>query len=109
MVADLVDLARGLDSPTADRVPHLAFQADQLNDLAVLPIAEIESGYYLRRGSPTSQACWPTSPASGRQWYLDRRLIQREPAEGEDQTDVICSPMSAKSGRCAWPSPRSSS
>jgi homoserine dehydrogenase len=90
VVADLVDLARGLDTPSADRVPHLAFQADQLNDLAVLPIAEIESGYYLR----LRVADQPGVLADITRILADSGIsidafIQREPAEGEDQTDVI--------------------
>jgi homoserine dehydrogenase len=90
VVADLVDLARGLEAPAADRVPHLAFQPDQLSDLAVLPIAEIESGYYLR----LRVADQPGVLADITRILADSGIsidafIQREPAEGEDQTDVI--------------------
>ncbi|MEZ5482193.1 MAG: ACT domain-containing protein [Porticoccaceae bacterium] len=36
---------------TADpehRVPHLGFQPNQLNDINILPIADVETAYYLR-------------------------------------------------------------
>ena len=90
VVADLVDLARSLDSPMADRVPHLAFQADQLNDLAVLPIAEIESGYYLRlRVADQPGVLADITRILADSGISSDAFIQREPAEGEDQTDVI--------------------
>jgi homoserine dehydrogenase len=48
VVADIVDVARVLTADPGNRVPHLAFQADQLADTPVLPIEEVESAYYLR-------------------------------------------------------------
>ncbi len=48
VVADLVDVARALTSDPENRVPHLAFQADELTDIPVLPIEAVETAYYLR-------------------------------------------------------------
>lgn len=48
VVADVVDVARALTTDPNNRVPHLAFQADSLSDLPILPIEEVETGYYLR-------------------------------------------------------------
>ena len=48
VVADLVDIARLLDSDPAQHVPHLAFQNDALSDHPILPIEACESAYYLR-------------------------------------------------------------
>ena len=48
VVADLVDVVRALTSDPENRVPHLAFQADALSDIAILPMAEVETAYYLR-------------------------------------------------------------
>ena len=48
VVADLVDVVRTLTADPNNRVPHLAFQADQLSDLPVLPMEEVETAYYLR-------------------------------------------------------------
>ena len=48
VVADLVDVTRLATSDPEHRVPHLAFQPDQLVDLPILPIDEVESSYYLR-------------------------------------------------------------
>lgn len=48
VVADLIDIARLKDVSDIQRAPALGYQADQVQDLAVLPIAEITSAYYLR-------------------------------------------------------------
>ncbi len=48
VVADLVDVTRTLTSDPENRVPHLAFQADALADIPVLPMTEVVTAYYLR-------------------------------------------------------------
>ncbi len=48
VVADVIDLARALTTDPNNRVPHLAFQSDTLTDTPILPINEVETGYYLR-------------------------------------------------------------
>ena len=47
VVADVIDVARTLTSDPTNRVPHLAFQADALSDVNILPIEEIECGFFL--------------------------------------------------------------
>lgn len=48
VVADLVDVVRTMTADPENRVPHLAFQADALRDLPILPLSEVETAYYLR-------------------------------------------------------------
>ncbi|QEW07860.1 homoserine dehydrogenase [Nitrincola iocasae] len=48
VVADLIDVARLLDTPSHGRVPPLAFQSHQLSETPVLPVEQTVSGYYLR-------------------------------------------------------------
>jgi homoserine dehydrogenase len=48
VVADLVDVTRAMTADPENRVPHLAFQPDELADLPVLAIDDIETAYYLR-------------------------------------------------------------
>lgn len=48
VIADLLDVARAMDASPGQQVPHLAFQPDSLADTPVLPVAQIETGYYLR-------------------------------------------------------------
>lgn len=48
VVADLVDVVRMLTADPENRVPHLAFQPDQLADLPILPMDKVQTAYYLR-------------------------------------------------------------
>jgi homoserine dehydrogenase len=48
VVADLVDVVRALTSDPENRVPHLAFQPDALDNQPILGIEEVETAYYLR-------------------------------------------------------------
>ncbi|GGB99776.1 homoserine dehydrogenase [Marinobacterium zhoushanense] len=48
VVADIVDVVRTLTADRDNRVPHLAFQPSQLSDMPILPVDDIETGYYLR-------------------------------------------------------------
>jgi homoserine dehydrogenase len=48
VISDLVDLARNLLSGTAGRVPALAFQAEQIRAIPIMPIERISSHFYFR-------------------------------------------------------------
>ncbi|MEE9357897.1 homoserine dehydrogenase [Candidatus Vondammii sp. HM_W22] len=48
VVADAVDVVRALTTDPENRVPHLAFQPNELSDIPILSIDEIETAYYLR-------------------------------------------------------------
>ena len=48
VIADLVDVARGLKSSPGNRVPFLAFHPSALSDEPILAIDEVETAYYLR-------------------------------------------------------------
>jgi homoserine dehydrogenase len=48
VIADLVDITRLHTADAAHRVPHLAFQPDQMSDVPVLPMSEVVTSYYLR-------------------------------------------------------------
>ncbi|MGI4719051.1 MAG: homoserine dehydrogenase [Janthinobacterium lividum] len=48
VIADLVDVTRLATVDPYCRVPHLAFQPNQMTDVAIVPMAEITSSYYLR-------------------------------------------------------------
>ena len=79
-----------LTSDPDNRVPHLAFQAESLSDLPILPIEEVETAYYLR----LRVADEPGVLADITRILADTSIsidavLQREPAEGENQTDII--------------------
>ena len=48
VVADLVDVVRALTSDPENRVPHLAFQPDAIDDRPILDIEAVRTAYYLR-------------------------------------------------------------
>jgi homoserine dehydrogenase len=90
VIADLVDVSRVLTADPANRVPSLAFQPDALRDTPVLPIGEVESAYYLRlRVDDKSGVLADITRILADQQISIDAMIQREPAEGELQTDII--------------------
>ncbi|MDQ6679512.1 MAG: homoserine dehydrogenase, partial [Pseudomonadota bacterium] len=48
VIADLVDITRLHTADPGHRVPHLAFQPSAMHDLAVLPIDQVVTAFYLR-------------------------------------------------------------
>jgi homoserine dehydrogenase len=90
VIADLVDVTRMHTADPEHRVPHLAFQPDQLSDLPILPMGEVETSYYLRMRVEDR----PGVLADIARILADRdvsidAMIQKEPSEGEAQTDII--------------------
>lgn len=48
VIADLVDITRLHTADAAHRVPHLAFQANAMSNVPVLPMSQVVTSYYLR-------------------------------------------------------------
>jgi len=90
VIADLVDVTRMHTADPEHRVPHLAFQPDQLNDIPFLPMGEIVTSYYLRMRVDDRPGVLAdiTRILADREISIDA-MIQKEPPEGEDQTDII--------------------
>ncbi|HEY6898235.1 MAG TPA: homoserine dehydrogenase [Rhodocyclaceae bacterium] len=90
VIADLVDVTRMHTADPGNRVPHLAFQPDAVVDTPILPLAEIETSYYLRlRVEDKPGVLADITRILADQGISIDAMIQREPAEGEDQTDII--------------------
>ncbi len=90
VVADLVDVTRMLTSDPEQRVPHLAFQPDQLHDTPILPMGKVETAYYLR----LSVYDRPGVMADVTRILADSAIsidamLQKEAEEGEEVVDVI--------------------
>ena len=90
VIADLVDVTRMHTADPEHRVPHLAFQPDAVQNTPILPLAEVESGYYLRLRVEDKPGVLAdvTRILADQQISIDA-MIQREPGEGESQTDII--------------------
>ncbi len=90
VVADLVDVTRMHTADPENHVPHLAFQADAMAAVPWLSIEDTVTSYYFRMrvaDQPGVLADITRILADGR-ISIDA-LFQREPSEGENQTDII--------------------
>jgi homoserine dehydrogenase len=90
VIADLVDVTRMHTADPEHRVPHLAFQPDQLSSLPILPIAEVETSYYLRlRVYDRPGVLADITRVLADSGISIDAMVQKEPPEGEEQVDII--------------------
>lgn len=90
VVADLIDVARLMDAASAQRVPYLAFQPEQVQDLPILPIEEIHSAYYLRlRASDKPGVLAEVTKILGDRDISIDAMMQKEPDENETEADIV--------------------
>jgi homoserine dehydrogenase len=90
VVADLVDVTRMHTADPENRVPHLAFQPDAVRDIPVLPMAEVETSYYLRmRAADRLGVLADVARILADQEISIDAMIQKEAPEGEEATDII--------------------
>ncbi|MFA5372062.1 MAG: homoserine dehydrogenase [Sideroxydans sp.] len=90
VIADLVDVTRMHTADPLNRVPHLAFQPNAMADLKILPMDEVQTSYYLRLRVQDKPGVLAdiTRILADEQISIDA-VIQKEPEEGEEQTDLI--------------------
>lgn len=90
VIADLVDVTRLHTSDPEHRVPHLAFQPDQLRDLPILSIEEVITSYYLRmRVEDKPGVLADITRILADNGISIEALIQHMAADGESHTDII--------------------
>jgi homoserine dehydrogenase len=90
VIADLVDITRLHTADPLNRVPHLAFQPDELSDVAVLPMAQVVTSYYLRlRVADQAGVLAKVTGILAESDISIDAVLQREAGEGENQTDLI--------------------
>lgn len=100
VIADLVDITRLHTADHGHRVPYLAFQPGELADTPVLEMEQVVTSFYLRlvvadRAGVLAQI---TSILASHDISIDA-VLQRESAEGENQTDLIILTHSTAEGR----------
>jgi homoserine dehydrogenase len=90
VVADVIDVARLLDANSSQRVPYLAFQPEQVQDLAILPIEEVRSAYYLRLRAKDKPGVLAnvTKILADRDISIDA-MLQKEPEENDTEADIV--------------------
>lgn len=90
VVADLVDVVRAMTSDPENRVPHLAFHADAIVDLPILPAEEIRTAYYLRLTAEDKPGVLAdvTRILAGHNISIEA-LIQKEPLKDQTSVSII--------------------
>jgi homoserine dehydrogenase len=89
VIADLVDVTRLATVDPYCRVPHLAFQPSEMTDMAILPMSEITTSYYLRVyvNDQLGVMADLTRILADAGISIDA-VLQKEPG-GETRTDII--------------------
>jgi homoserine dehydrogenase len=90
VVADLIDLTRLITADPEQRVPHLAFQPDQLSSVPILGMSEVETSCYLRMRVVDK----PGVLAEVTRILADAKIsieamVQKEPGKGEKRVDIV--------------------
>ncbi len=90
VVADLIDVTRLITADPESRVPHLAFQPDQMSDIPVLPMGEVETSYYLRmRVIDKPGVLADLTRIFAKASISIDAMVQKEPGEGESRVDIV--------------------
>ncbi|MCL2310072.1 MAG: homoserine dehydrogenase [Proteobacteria bacterium] len=90
VIADLVDVTRMHTADPEHRVPHLAFQPDQLSATPILPISEVSTGYYLRlRVLDRPGVLADITRILADHSISIEAFLQKEATQGEDEVDII--------------------
>ena len=90
VVADVVDVVRALTTDPENRVPHLAFQPNELSDLPILGMDDVETAYYLRMQVIDQLGVMAEITRILADSGISIEAIQqKEPAEGETQVSLI--------------------
>jgi homoserine dehydrogenase len=90
VVADLVDVVRALTTDPKNRVPHLAFQPDELADTPILPMDEVETAYYLRMTALDEPGVMARiASILGEQGISIEAIQQKEPGEGDTHVPLV--------------------
>ena len=90
IIADLVEITRSLTTDPSNRVPHLAFQANALSNLRILPIEEIKTAYYLRLSVLDKMGILAdvTNILSDNGINIEA-IIQKEPIAGVEHVSIV--------------------
>lgn len=94
VIADLVDVTRLHTADPQHRVPHLAFQPHAMSDVAIVPMAQVTTSYYLRlRVADQPGVLAEVTGILARAGISIDAVLQREAdevgGEGSTQTDLI--------------------
>ncbi len=90
VIADIIDVVRTLTTDPGNRVPHLAFQPKSMSNIAILPMEEVQTGYYLRVHAVDKPGVLSdVTTILGDQGISIEAIIQKEPDEDATLVPVI--------------------
>ena len=90
VIADVIDIVRALTSDPENRVPHLAFQPNELSDTPILPMEEVETAYYLRMQAIDRPGVLAEVTAIlGDSGISIEAILQKEPEAGATHVPII--------------------
>ena len=90
VVADVIDIARALTVDPDSRVPHLAFQPDELSDFPVLGMDQVETAYYLRLSvEDKAGVLAKVTGILGESGISIEAVKQKEPLDGETVVPLV--------------------
>jgi homoserine dehydrogenase len=90
VIADIIDVARTITTDAQNRVPHLAFQPDQIVDIPILPITEIRTAFYLRmRVDDRPGVMAEITRIMGDNNISIEAILQKEPEAGITRATII--------------------
>jgi homoserine dehydrogenase len=90
VVADIIDVARTITTDAQNRVPHLAFQPDQIVDIPILPITAVHTSYYLRMSVDDRPGVMAEiTRIMGDKGISIEAILQKEPAAGVTRATII--------------------
>ncbi|MEH6568428.1 MAG: homoserine dehydrogenase [Halioglobus sp.] len=100
VVADIVDLARDLGAGQQSRVPALGVALDSIEDYPIVPMAEVETPWYLRMEAEDKPGVMSeVASIFSDQGISIEALIQKAPTPGESRVPVIVLTNCAAQGR----------
>jgi homoserine dehydrogenase len=90
VIADVIDVTRLMEAEPEERVPHLAFQPDALSDVPILPMAEVETSYYLRlRVKDQIGVVADIARVLASAEISIDAMLQKGAADSENETDIV--------------------
>ena len=90
VIADVIDIVRALTSDPENRVPHLAFQPNELSDTSILPMEEVETAYYLRmQAIDRPGVLAEVTKILGDLGISIEAILQKEPEAGVSHVPII--------------------
>ncbi|MCB1730115.1 MAG: homoserine dehydrogenase [Halieaceae bacterium] len=90
IVADLVDLARDMGAGQTCRVPPLGFAREELRNLPIVPMAQVQTPWYLRMQVEDKPGVLSAvASIFSEQGISIEALIQKAPAEGQTRVQLI--------------------